>query len=81
MRRLLPFLAVLLLTTQAHSEEVIYRMSRETHDRLLKEGLSWWHYWGQPRQDQSPEDFLIEKASWGRLKSLKEAGITMEINA
>ena len=67
------------LCPSAYAEEVVYRMSKETHDRWLKEGLAWWHYWGQPKRDQDPEDFLIEKASWGRLNSLKEAGITREV--
>lgn len=63
----------------AHAEEVVYRMSKATHDNLLASGLAWWHFWGQPDQTQNPEDYLIEKASWGRLKSLKDAGITKEI--
>jgi len=72
-------LLIAFLATPLHAEEVIYRMSKETHDRILSDGLSWWHFWGQPDQNQDPEDFLINKASWGRLKSLKDAGITKEI--
>ena len=64
---------------EAESKEYLYRMSAETHDRWLREGLSWWHYWGQPEKGEDPEDFLIRKASWGRLNSLKEAGFTREV--
>jgi hypothetical protein len=72
----LSLISLFLLAVPSQAEEVVYRMSRETHDRWLKEGLSWWHFWGQPDQSQDPEDWLLSKITWGRLNSLKEAGIT-----
>lgn len=72
---------ILLLALPAQAEEVIYRMSRETHDRWLKEGLAWHHFIGaKPPEGTDPEDWLMERISWGRIKSLKEAGITKELH-
>ena len=72
------------LVPSAYAEEVVYRMSKETHDRLLNEGLSWWHWLGQnPPPDateEDKEDWLLMKSSFGRCPNgLKGEGITKEI--
>lgn len=73
-----------LLCPTAYAEEVVYRMSRETHDRLLGEGLSWWHWLGQnPPADateENKEDWLLMKSSFSRCPNgLKGEGITKEV--
>ena len=63
----------------AEPKEYIYRISAEDHDRNLKEAVSWVHLFGTPLQGEDLEDFLIRKSSWGRFKTLKEAGFTREV--
>ena len=72
---------LLLFVTPVHAEEeVLYRMSKTTRDRWLQEGLSWYNFIGaRPPAGVDPEDWLFERITWGRLKTLKAAGITREV--
>ena len=81
--KLLPLIFFAALTAcsparAAEPKEYLYRISAEDHDRNLKEAVSWVHLLGSPLQGEDLEDFLIRKSSWGRFKTLKEAGFTRE---